>query len=306
MPTLVVQMGHTGRPPHSGSVGTAGEQDFSRAVGAACQRLLNRNGWAVRTIIADPTVGEYRGDAFVAIHADGSTNPDVRGGSVGYQTPEGGEFAHAWQAAYVRLGWAGGWQRDNYTTNLAQYYGVRAAVGAGNRKAFIAECGHLTSPMDRELMLGPGGYDRVALAIGAALGIITIEENPMPFDASQINELNLRSYSWRDTNSRNHIDWQTWYYSEWSNMRATQTAQSTALAQLLALHGGGGEAADSITEAIAAVGDKAAAAAHEGAKAAVTEGLAAQLEQLQELLESDNADQAHAVVVELRNALPSA
>jgi len=174
MPSLVVQMGHTGRPPNPGSRGTAGEQDFSRAVGEACVRQLHgRGGWTVRLVIADPPAGSYRGDAFVAIHADGSTNAAVRGGSIGYQTPEGARFASAWKAAYQRRGFTGGWQRDNYTDDLHYYYGVRAAVAAGNRRAFIAECGHLTSPADRELLLGPGGYDRVALAIGDALGIPT-------------------------------------------------------------------------------------------------------------------------------------
>jgi len=197
MPTLVVQMGHTGRPPNPGARGTAGEQDFTRAVGAACERLLHgRGGWTVRLVIADPPAASYRGDGFVAIHADGSTNPAVRGGSIGYQTPEGRAFAAAWKAAYERRGFDGGWQPDNYTVDLAQYYGVRAAVAAGNRRAFIAECGHLTSPADRSLLLGPGGQDRVALAIGEALGIPV--EDDMPLTDADTNKVWMQPCIGRD------------------------------------------------------------------------------------------------------------
>jgi hypothetical protein len=197
MPTLIVQMGHDGRPRYVGdraSVGTAGEQDFSRSVGAACVRLLDgRGGWRVVLIDADvDEPGEtYHGDAFVAIHADGSTSAAVHGGSVGYQTPEGNALADAWQRAYDALGWNGGWQPDNYTENLHWYYGVRNAVAAGNRRAAILECGHLTNPDDRALMTGPGGPERVARALGRALGIPLDEEDDMPLndaDAEKVRE----------------------------------------------------------------------------------------------------------------------
>ncbi|MGH8575353.1 MAG: N-acetylmuramoyl-L-alanine amidase [Gammaproteobacteria bacterium] len=172
MPTLVVQMGHTGRPPNPGSVGTAGEQDFARAAGAACTRLLDgRGGWAVRLVLADPPLSSYRGDAFVAIHCDGSLSSASRGASLGHQTSEGRELAHAIRAAYERCGWSGGWKPDNYTSALSGYYGVRNAVGQGNRRSMIFETGTMTNTADRALLLGPGGHDRVALAVGNALGI---------------------------------------------------------------------------------------------------------------------------------------
>lgn len=165
MSVLVVQMGHSGRT--SGATGAPGEMAFTEAVGEACRRLLNRGAWVVRTIAADPAASAYRGDAFFAVHADGSTNPNVRGASVGYQTAEGAGLAHAWRATYVALGFTGPWNGDNYTVNLAQYYGVRTAVQEGNRRACIIECGTITNAADRALMLP----DRVALAIGRAVGI---------------------------------------------------------------------------------------------------------------------------------------
>jgi hypothetical protein len=168
MPVLVVQQGHCFRT--KGKTGTAGEQEYAVRVANACANLLEgRAGWEVKRTLAD--VDDYRGDAFVAIHCDGSLDPTAHGASVGYRTAEGQEFAHAWKRAYEARGWAGGFRVDNYTDALGGYYGVRNAVGEGNRRAFIAECGFRTNADDRALLDGPGGPERVALAIGDALGI---------------------------------------------------------------------------------------------------------------------------------------
>lgn len=179
MPLLVIQMGHCFRT--SGATGTNGEQDFATRVANDCKALLSRNGWSVRTILADDSTSLYRGDAFAAIHADGSTNTSVRGASVGYRTPEGQEFGQAWKRAYAARGWPGGFRADNYTTALAQYYGTGNAVGQGNRRAIIVECGFLTSPEDRAVLNAAGaisGTNRVALAIGDALGITSGTSTP--------------------------------------------------------------------------------------------------------------------------------
>lgn len=170
MPILVVQMGHVGRT--SGATGAPGEQAFTQTVGNACSALLNRGGWQVRLIPADPPSSYYRGDAFVAVHADGNNNPDVSGCSVGYRNSAGQGLAHAWRDAYIRRGGPKVWHPDNYTTNLGQYYGTGTAVAQGNSRACIIECGTITNPADRALMTGPGGPERVALAIGEALGLM--------------------------------------------------------------------------------------------------------------------------------------
>ena len=180
MPLLIIQQGHCYR--RSGATGTEGEQAYATLVGDACRRLLQRGGWQVRTTIADDTgAWAYHGDAFVAIHCDGSLSAAARGASVGYRTPEGQAFGQAWKRAYAARGWAGVFRPDNYTDALSGYYGVRNAVAAGTRRAFIAECGFLTSPADRALLVAPGGADRVALAIGDALGI----SQPTPKPAHQ-------------------------------------------------------------------------------------------------------------------------
>lgn len=169
MPILVVQMGHCYRK--TGATGTTGEQAFTSAVGEACVRLLHgRDGWAVRKILADDSSANYRGDAFVAVHCDGSTSTAARGASVGYRTPEGQELGQAWKRAYEARGWEG-FRVDNYTAALAQYYGTGTAVAQGNRRAFILEAGFLTNQEDRAVLHAAGGPERVALAIGDALGI---------------------------------------------------------------------------------------------------------------------------------------
>lgn len=169
MSVLVVQLGHCYR--HSGATGTVGEQEYAAKVGAACARLLHgHGGWVVRQILADAPVAEYRGDAFFAIHCDGSTSASAKGASVGYRNVAGQQVAQAWKRAYEARGWSG-FRPDNYTTALSGYYGTRTAVGQGNHRAVIVECGFRTNPTDRAALDGPGGPERVALAIGDALGI---------------------------------------------------------------------------------------------------------------------------------------
>lgn len=180
MPVLVLQQGHCYRT--SGATGTAGEQAFATAVGEACSRLLDGRGeWTVRRILADDPARYYPGGAFLAVHCDGSTNTGARGASVGYRTPEGQALGQAWKRAYAARGWPG-FRPDNYTAALAGYYGTGTAVAQGNRRAVIIECGFLTNPDDRALLNGPGGADRVALAIGDALGIPHGQENEMEKD----------------------------------------------------------------------------------------------------------------------------
>jgi hypothetical protein len=166
-------MGHV--PRTTDATGTQGggvtEQDYARAVAAACGRLLaGKGGWSVKPINADVADAQYRGDAFFAVHCNGSLNPTIHGASVGHQNTAGAALAARWKAAYAARGWTRGFERDNNTVNLARYYGVREAIQNGNPRAVIIECGYLTNAEDRAMLVGPG-VDRVALAIGDALGI---------------------------------------------------------------------------------------------------------------------------------------
>lgn len=165
MGTIYIQMGHV--PRKVGSTGTEGEQEFAKAVAARAARRLRRRGHRVFVRGADdPTIPT---DVFVAIHADGSVNKDAHGASVGYQDRDGKRIAHAWKRAYQRLGWATGFRDDNYTEALAEYYGVRDALDAGTKFAFIIEAGFMTNPQEGKELRSPRGRARVARAISRAV-----------------------------------------------------------------------------------------------------------------------------------------
>lgn len=186
MPSLVIEMGHCYRT--TGATGTTGEQSYATKVADKAIQLLNgKNGWTVRKKLADDNF--YSGNAFVAIHCDGSLSSSARGASVGYRNAEGQQFAHATMLAYARRGWTGGFRPDNYTTALAQYYGTGKAIAAGNRRAFIMECGFRTNAGDLALLDGPGGVDRVVLSIGEALGI--------GVDMADFNDPQFQALAWR-------------------------------------------------------------------------------------------------------------
>lgn len=172
MALVVIQAGHTFR--RSGATGTNGldgdptEQEFAWAAANRSADLLRAAGHQARVITADVSSGAYQGDAFCAIHCDGSTSRSARGASVGYRNDQGKRLASAWKQAYYNAGWRG-FRGDNYTAALAGYYGVRNAVNQGNRHAFIAEAGFLTNPDDERLLSGAAGSDRFARALTQAV-----------------------------------------------------------------------------------------------------------------------------------------
>ncbi len=178
MSLIVIQRGHV--PRTSGATGTRGEQAYAIEAADRTAARLASIGHTPRIINADVPDSYYRGDMFVALHWDGSTNPAVRGASVGYQTPEGNQFAQAWKRHYAANGWTGGFRGDNYTSALGGYYGVRRAVAQGNRRAFISEAGFQSSPEDMALLASPAGPDRVAIAIAAAVTDILGAQCPPP------------------------------------------------------------------------------------------------------------------------------
>lgn len=184
--TLVVQMGHV--PRTTGATGTSGggvtEQQYARLVASACQRHLHGRGdWSVRVIDADVPTASYRGDAFVAIHCDGG-GASAHGAAVGHQSEPGRAAAQRFKTAYVARGWDRGLLADNHTANLHFYYGVADAIDVKNATAWIVECGFLTNAEDRARLTEPGGPDRVALAIGDALGIPTAS-TPTPVEPEE-------------------------------------------------------------------------------------------------------------------------
>jgi hypothetical protein len=192
MATIVVQAGHHGRS--TGVTGTSGldadptEQEFTIAAARACAHLLNAAGHVAHVVAADIPNQAYRGDAFVAIHCDGSTDQSARGASVGYRTPEGQRLATAFKHAYQAAGWTGGWRPDNYTPALAGYYGTKRAIAQGNRTAFVAESGFLTNRQDEALLSFPHGPNRCAHALTVAVVEILGGQPPKDDDDMPLTE----------------------------------------------------------------------------------------------------------------------
>lgn len=174
MNRLVVQRGHVARTTGATGTQTADgkltEQGFARLAADAIVGAFDRYPTIeVSVIDADVPSSLYDGDAFVALHCDGSTNSAAHGACTGYRTPEGSALARLWKAAYYDLGWSGGWVADNYTAALAGYYGVARAVEEGNRAAVILEHGHLTNAGDAKLLAPKAGPERTARALVRAV-----------------------------------------------------------------------------------------------------------------------------------------
>jgi N-acetylmuramoyl-L-alanine amidase len=184
MTRVVIQAGHCHRT--TGNTGTRSadgftEQQFSWAVSNMARDLLNGDGYDTTVILADPPTSAYRGQAFVAVHADGNNNPAVRGASVGYRTDEGKRLATAWKDAYRQLGWPSGFRADNYTAALGGYYGTTKAISQGNRFACIIEAGFLTNPAEANMLRSAAGQQRCAEAIRRAINaVLTAPAKPAP------------------------------------------------------------------------------------------------------------------------------
>lgn len=176
MSLIVVQRGHV--PRTSGATGAPGEQQFAIDTAAALAPLLRSMGHNVRVIDADEPSSQYRGDLFVAIHYDSSSSASASGASVGYQNGPGRRLAEMWKRHYRAEGWTRGFRADNYSVNLAQYYGVRTAIGQGNEAAIITESGFHSNTDDKKLLSPTRTARSIAAAIGEYTG--TTMEDDMP------------------------------------------------------------------------------------------------------------------------------
>lgn len=145
MATIVVQKGHCFRK--SGATGTAREQEFTNACGDVLAGKLKGLGHTVHVVLADTPAPYPASDAFISLHTDGSTSQSRRGASVGYPDEAGAVLARAWKRAHSRLGFPGGFLKDNYTAALRSYYGYSRARA---KRRFLAEHGTTTNPADRE------------------------------------------------------------------------------------------------------------------------------------------------------------
>lgn len=174
---LVIQSGHYGRT--SGATGGPGERELMIRYARAAKDLVDQvPGWEAVIIPADADVEgdddpyqRYRGDAFIALHADATGSSSARGGSVGYRNTPGRELAHAWKDAWrAEVGDnIAPYRADNYTTNLSGYYGTRRAVAVGNTRCCIVEHGFMTNSTEREYLELESTVQKAARAVCKAV-----------------------------------------------------------------------------------------------------------------------------------------
>lgn len=147
---FLISAGHEGRPAscahfpqHKCNLGAAGEREWTPIVADAAARALRAKGFRVARLPADFT-GTYRLKAAIFIHFDGSDPPCGSRASVGYPaTRASAELAAAWHKLYARY-WPFGFQPDNFTDGLRNYYGYKQIEAKDG--ALVLELGEITCP----------------------------------------------------------------------------------------------------------------------------------------------------------------
>ena len=137
---VVVQAGHEGRiDGNTGAVyGKLQEVKWNIIVANEVAKQLKQWDIKVKRVPADTKL--IKAKIAVAIHFDGAIRRCSSGASIGYQNKNSKDFAKQWKKIYSRY-FPFGWQKDNFTKNLANYYGysyIRA------NKFLVLELGEIT------------------------------------------------------------------------------------------------------------------------------------------------------------------
>jgi hypothetical protein len=146
---VLISAGHEGRPAscarfpqHHCNLGASGERAWTPIVADAATKILRAHGVSVARLPADFS-GEYRVGAAVFIHFDGSNPPCGSRASIGYGHKSDAAAATAWRKLYGQY-WPFGFQPDNFTKSLRDYYAFRQ-VNARNG-SLVLELGEITCP----------------------------------------------------------------------------------------------------------------------------------------------------------------
>lgn len=148
---VLISAGHEGRPAscarfpqHHCNLGAQGERAWTPIVADAATQILRAHGVSVARLPADFT-GTYRAGAAVFIHFDGSEPPCGSRASIGYPPADSKSAAAAaqWQRLYERY-WPFGFQPDDFTTGLRDYYAfTQVDAKAGS---LVLELGEISCP----------------------------------------------------------------------------------------------------------------------------------------------------------------
>ena len=149
---VLISAGHEGRPEscahfpkHKCNLGAAGERQWTPIVADEATKILREHGVSVARLPADFS-GTYAVDAAVFIHFDGSSTPCGSGASVGFHHLNDAPAAKTWHDLYGRY-FPYGFQPDNFTAGLRDYYGYRQVSAPDG--SLVLELGELTCPAQR-------------------------------------------------------------------------------------------------------------------------------------------------------------
>lgn len=149
---VLISAGHEGRPQscarfpqHHCNLGTAGERQWTPIVADEAARALRSYGYTVAREPADFT-GTYDVKAAIFIHFDGTDRPCTSAASIGYHDPSSQPAAKLWRERYGAV-FPFGFEPDNFTLNLKDYYGFRQV--RASRGALVLELGELTCAKQR-------------------------------------------------------------------------------------------------------------------------------------------------------------
>lgn len=146
---VLVQAGHVA-PRESGipGVGTIQEQELALTLQKALGLLLDRDPRFQPIPVPGDIPDGIRVDAALFLHGDGSRNTSVSGYCFGYpDQPANRRLADLIAAEIEKIPGHPPRRRDNYTRDLAGYYGFRKVDTLGPE--VVIEHGFLTNPAER-------------------------------------------------------------------------------------------------------------------------------------------------------------
>jgi N-acetylmuramoyl-L-alanine amidase len=145
------------------------ERDVNLAIAEAAAAIL-RDAGVIVDVLPSTIPPDYEADAFVAIHADGNPNPEVRGyKAAAPRRDRSGKSGRLLELVENAYGEATGMQKDpNVTRNMRGYYAFnwRKYEHALHpmTPAIILETGFLTSPRDRRIIVDRQDIPATAVA----------------------------------------------------------------------------------------------------------------------------------------------
>jgi N-acetylmuramoyl-L-alanine amidase len=146
---VLVQAGHVApREPGIDGVGTTREQELALVLQKSLCLLLENDPRFTPVPVPGDIPDGIRVDAALFLHGDGSANQGVSGYCFGYpEHPVNRKLARLIGAEFDKIPGHPPHRNDNYTRDLAGYYGFRKVSTSGPE--VLVEHGFLTNPGER-------------------------------------------------------------------------------------------------------------------------------------------------------------